>query len=148
MNQSDRRNTMKKKKLTSLFPKQNGADEVEEKESKKSAFHKIESAIGVVVMFVYHLRKIIMAIPVVYYALKLAAYNADHLPEDVGLFLQTNGEFLKMIDRNMAVTGPLLITAGCLFLMLFSRKAMYAWAISIFTLALPVLLLISNIYPA
>ena len=40
------------------------------------------------------------------------------------------------------------VTFGCLALMMFSRKAMYAWAISIFSLALPLLILISNIYPA
>ena len=32
--------------------------------------------------------------------------------------------------------------------MFCSRKAMYPWAISIFTLALPVLLLVSNVYPS
>jgi hypothetical protein len=32
--------------------------------------------------------------------------------------------------------------------MFCSRKALYPWAISVFTLALPVLLLVSNLYPA
>ena len=40
------------------------------------------------------------------------------------------------------------LTAACLLLMFCSRKAMYPWAISIFTLALPVLLLVSNVYPS
>ena len=44
--------------------------------------------------------------------------------------------------------GPLGLTAACLLLMFCSRKAMYPWAISIFTLALPVLLLVSNVYPS
>ena len=43
--------------------------------------------------------------------------------------------------------GPLALTIGCLVLMFCSRKAMYSWAISIFTLALPLLLLLSNAYP-
>ena len=47
----------------------------------------------------------------------------------------------------LAVMGPLGLTAACLLLMFCSRKAMYPWAISIFTLALPVLLLLSNVYP-
>ena len=32
--------------------------------------------------------------------------------------------------------------------MFLSRKAMYPWAISIFSLAIPILLLLSNRYPA
>jgi len=40
------------------------------------------------------------------------------------------------------------VTAACLVLMFTSRKALYPWAVSIFTLILPVLLLISNLYPA
>jgi hypothetical protein len=32
--------------------------------------------------------------------------------------------------------------------MFCSRKAMYSWAISIFTLALPLLILFTNVYPA
>ena len=44
--------------------------------------------------------------------------------------------------------GSIVLILACLALMLCSRKVMYPWAISIFTLALPVLLLISNIYPA
>lgn len=113
-----------------------------------TGYSKTESIIGKIIMVLYHLRKVVMAAPVIYYALKLAAYNAQHLPDKVGLFLQNSGAFTQMIDKGLAVTGPLVLTCSCLFLMLFSRKAMYAWAISIFTLALPVLLLVSNIYPA
>ena len=91
---------------------------------------------------------LIMALPVAYYALRLAYYNSIHLPSEVGIFLQNNGNFLRMIDRGTAVVLPLAINFGCLALMMFSRKAMYTWAVSIFSLALPVLLLISNIYPA
>lgn len=101
-----------------------------------------------VVMTLYHLRKIVMAIPVVFYALKIAVYNGQHLPVEVGIFLQNNGEFLRMIDRGTAIFIPLVVTFACLGLMMFSRKAMYAWAISIFSLALPILILISNVYPA
>ena len=88
-----------------------------------------------------------MAAPVVYYALKLAAYNRQHLPELVGINLQANGEFAQYISKNAAVMGPLGLTIGCLALMFCSRKAMYSWAISVFTLALPLLLLLSNAYP-
>ena len=97
---------------------------------------------------VYRLRSIFLSIPVVIAALRLAAYNADHLPLLVGLNLQSTGEFAKVISRQTAVTVPLLITGGCLVLTLFSRKVLYPWLISVFSLAIPVLLLITNTYPA
>lgn len=117
-------------------------------EKFKNAIAQTNRWINLIGMWLFHLRKLVMAAPVVYYALKLAAYNREHLPEQVGLNLQATGEFAMTIARNMAVIGPLGLTLACLFLMFCSRKAMYAWAISIFTLALPVLLLVSNLYPA
>ena len=116
----------------------------EQKLSEPSA----KKVIGSVIMFCYRARKFIMALPVAYYALRIAIYNSVRLPTEVGIFLQNNGNFLRMIDRGTAVVVPLAVTFGCLALMMFSRKAMYAWAISIFSLALPLLILISNIYPA
>lgn len=117
-------------------------------ERAKSGYAAFKRILGKIIMVLYHLRKVVLAVPVVYVALRLAAYNASHLPEMVGLNLQTNGEFAMEIARSMAVLGPLALTGACLVMMFFSRKAMYAWAISIFTLAVPVLLLVSNIYPA
>ena len=89
-----------------------------------------------------------MAAPVVYYAIKLARYNSVNLPKVVGINLQSNGAFAQTLTRQMAVMGPLGVTAACLLLMFLSRKAMYPWAISIFSLAIPILLLLSNRYPA
>ena len=89
-----------------------------------------------------------MAIPVVYLAIQIANENLQRLPEAVGLNLQSTGEFAVMVTREYAVYGPLGITAFCLMLMFFSRKSLYPWVISIFTLVLPILLLISNRYPA
>ena len=113
-----------------------------------AGYNKFKQIMGKIIMTLYHLRKVVMAVPVAYVALRMAAYNMSHLPEQVGVNLQTTGEFAMQISRYAAVIGPLGITAGCLVMMFFSRKAMYAWAISIFTLALPVLLLVSNLYPA
>lgn len=112
-----------------------------------SIYSKIKSVIGILVMCLYRLRKVFMAIPVVYYALKIAEYNMEHLPEKVGINLQSTGEFAELISRNMAVMGPLVLTGACLVMMFCSRKAMYPWAVSIFTLVLPLLILVSNIYP-
>ena len=99
-------------------------------------------------MLLYRLRKVFLAIPVVYLALKLAIYNMNHLPEQVGVNLQSSGAFANMISRQVAVMTPLGVTAACLVLMFASRKALYPWAVSLFTLLLPILLLISNLYPA
>ena len=96
----------------------------------------------------YHLRKFIMAVPVVLYALRLAAYNMKHLPEQVGINLLSNGEFAQMVSRQSAVMGPLVVTGACLALMFVSRKSVYPWIISIFTLVLPLLILLTNNYPA
>lgn len=117
-------------------------------EKAKSVVGKINQVINTVFVWVFRLRKIVMAAPVAYYAWKLAAYNREHLPELVGINLQSTGEFAQYISRNMAVMGPLALTIGCLILMFCSRKAMYSWAISVFTLALPLLLLLSNAYPS
>ena len=98
--------------------------------------------------YVFRMRKAIMAIPVVLAALHLARYNASNLPEQVGLNLQTTGEYAYMISRNAAVLGPLAVTALCLVLMFLSRRTVYPWIISIFSLVLPVLILVTNIFPA
>ena len=112
-----------------------------------SVYTKIKNVIGIIVMVIYRLRAIFLAIPVVYYALKLAAYNMQNLPEEVGIGLQSSGEFAYMVSRELAVLGPLVLTGCCLVLMVCSRKAIYPWAVSIFTLVMPLLLLISNLYP-
>ena len=113
----------------------------------KQTVGKINRVISTIGTWLFRLRKPVMAAPVVYYAVKLAQYNRIHLPEQVGVNLQSTGEFAQYISRDLAVMGPLALTGGCLILMFCSRKAMYSWAISIFTLALPLLLLLSNADP-
>ena len=113
----------------------------------KRGIRKTKKVIGIIVKVCYHLRKVILAAPVVYYALRLAAYNTTHLPDTVGLMLQSDGSFAFEMAKSLAVTGPLCITAGCIAMMFLARKALYPWAVSLFSLLLPILLLISNIYP-
>lgn len=113
----------------------------------KAVVSQINRYIDIVGRVLFHLRKPVLAAPVVYYALKLAAYNQSHLPPQVGIELQATGEFARTISRQMAVMGPLGLTLGCLALMFLSKKATYPWVISVFTLSLPLLLLLSNIYP-
>ena len=97
-------------------------------------------------IWIYKLRRFIMAIPVIYFALKLAISNAARLPEVVGLNIQASGEFARMVSRNTAVMGPLAMTGFCLLLVFCSRKPLLPWMISIFTLIIPVLIWMTNYY--
>ena len=137
--------------ISNMAEKFNYAEEEEQIQDLspfRRVIHKIQKVIGIIVKVFYHLRKVILAAPVVYYALKLAAYNMTHLPDTVGLMLQSDGSFAMEFARSLAVMGPLAVTAGCLVMMFLARKALYPWAVSLFSLLLPILLLISNLYPA
>ena len=133
--------------LAKFSPKEE-EEQIREETGFLRVIHKIQRVIGIIVSILYHSRKIILSVPVIYVGLRLAAYNGSHLPETVGLFLQADGSFLMEFAKSLAVMGPMVLTGGCLAMMFLSRKAMYAWAISVFSLALPILLLISNLYPA
>ena len=109
-------------------------------------YNKAEEVIGIICRCIFKLRKVFMAVPVVILAIRIAAANLQRLPEAVGINMQSNGEFAMMVTRNYAVYGPLGVTLFCLILMFFSRKTVYPWIISIFTLALPYLLYFTNMY--
>ena len=53
-------------------------------------YRRFEQILGKIIMTVYHLRKIFMAAPVAYMALRIAAYNMSHLPEQVGAVSYTH----------------------------------------------------------
>ena len=99
-------------------------------------------------LWIYRLRRVFMAVPVIFAALKIAGQNMQRLPELVGLNLQSTGEFAQMVSREYAVFGPLGVTAACLLMMFLSRRTFYPWLIALFSIALPVLILITNIFPA
>lgn len=111
-------------------------------------FDKIGYVLLVIWNWIYNLRSIILAVPVVIAAIRLAILNLGRLPETVGIFILSSGEYQWMVDRGIAVMGPLAVTAACLFLMFCSRRVVYPWLISIFSLALPVLIYFSNVFPA
>ena len=77
----------------------------------------------------------------------LAFYNLEKLPKVVGLDLQISGDFDIQVVRELAVLGPVALTALCLLLMFISRRTLTPWLVSIFTLALPLLILLSNVFP-
>ena len=93
-------------------------------------------------------RKILLAVPVVQLMLYFARLNWNVLPEQVGLNLQTTGTYAKYISKEMAVYVPMGITGGCLAMMFLSRKTVYPWMICMFSVLLPLLILITNIFPA
>lgn len=111
-------------------------------------FDTIAAGVTWVYRVIMRFRKLFLLIPVIYGAVKLAMYNQEHLPEQVGLNLLENGEYAYTVARDLAVQGPLAVTAACLLLMLCSRRTLYPWLISMFSLVLPILILITNIFPS
>ena len=107
-----------------------------EKKEQRKAFWK----------WVYRLRSVILAIPVAFGAVVLAIMNQAKLPAQVGINLQANGEYAQMVGKGVAVLGPLAVTAVCLLMMFCSRKVLYPWLISLFSLALPLVILLTNAF--
>ncbi len=89
-----------------------------------------------------------MAIPVAVAALYLAVQNMARLPEEVGINLLANGQYEYLVSRGLAVLVPLVVTGVCLVMMFLSRRTIYPWIISIFSLVLPWLIWITNVFPA
>lgn len=107
---------------------------------------RVGTVFGALFSWIFRLRKLFMTLPVLLAALRLATYNMENLPEVVGFDIQSTGEFAQMLSRETAVYGPLGLTCACLVLMLCSRRTVYPWLISIFTLVLPVLIWALNVY--
>ena len=98
--------------------------------------------------WIFRLRGFFMAIPVAVAALYLAVQNMARLPAEVGINLLENGQYEYLISRGLAVLAPLVVTAVCLVMMWLSRRTVYPWIISIFSLVLPYLIWITNVFPA
>ena len=99
-------------------------------------------------VYVVKLRKIILAVPVAWAAVMLAMRNLAKLPPLVGLDLQADGTFAIQLGRLPAVLAPLLVTAVCLLLMFCSKRTLTPFLVSVFSLVLPVIILIINVFPA
>lgn len=108
----------------------------------------IEKVIGKIGNAIIYMRKVLLTIPVVLLAMKVFVYAREELPQDVGLILQESGNFKYMLDRDSAIIVCAAITGACLLLMYLSRRTIYPWIISIFSLVLPLFLIVSNIFPA
>lgn len=117
-------------------------------EKTKAVFQTVGKVFAKIGQYIFKLRSVLLAIPVVYAAVRLALYAQANLPEQVGINLKETGEYALMVSRNTAIMGSLAVTAACLLMMFISRRTIYPWLISIFSLVLPILLIVTNIFPA
>lgn len=108
---------------------------------------KIGKVLKTIGVYIYKLRGLLMVMPVIIAAVILACYNLNHLGPNVGLNLQVDGGFETVVSRGTAVLVPLGITGVCVALTVISRKPLYPWLISVFSLVLPVLIYVVNMYP-
>ena len=101
-----------------------------------------------VAAWIWRLRGVILSVPVAFVAVHLALKNYATLPENVGINLLETGEYATTISRDLAVVFPLGLTAVCLVMVLLSRKTLYPWLISVFTLILPIFVaLLNGLFP-
>lgn len=93
-------------------------------------------------------RAVIISLPVAIGAIWLAIKNAAGLPNMVGINLLADGDFSMMVPKLVAVLAPIVVTAICIVLTICSKRTLFPWLISVFSLVLPLLIWVTNIYPA
>ena len=64
----------------------------------QSVIERIVTVFGTLFTWIFKLRKIFMALPVLYAAMELAKRNLEELPEVVGFDIQSTGEFAQMVS--------------------------------------------------
>ena len=116
-------------------PKAPKAPKVKRPDGEKSLFE-------IVCFWLFRFRAVFMAIPVLFVAILQAVDNMAKLPEKVAFYVPLSQQELltaKAIEfsRNTAVYFPLNVTIVCLLLMCCSRRTVFPWLVSIFTLVLP-----------
>lgn len=104
--------------------------------------------VEIAVKYVMKFKKLFLAVPVAVGAVILALQNMIKLPALVGLFIQNDGEFSVQIVREVAVLGPMAVTAICLLLMFISKRTLTPWLVSVISLTLPLLILLTNTFSA
>lgn len=112
-----------------------------------AGWEKTWSVLKLIGRYVYNFRALIISIPVVVIAIILACRNMAQLPDSVGINLLANGDYSFMVPKIVAVLTPVVITAFCTLLTMCSKRMLYPWIVSIFTLVLPILIWITNVYP-
>lgn len=114
----------------------------------RSFFVKVGMILERTITGVFKVRKIIATVPVAAGAVYLALYNMSKLPKVVGIDLLENGSFTYQISKGIAVFVPLAITGVCLLLMFCSRRILTPWLVSVFSLLIPIVIWITNVFPA
>lgn len=111
-------------------------------------FVSVDNVISAIGSCIFNIRKLLMTIPVVIGLAYLTKRNAELLPNPVGINLQTDGTYAVLISKNLALIGPVALTGFCLLMMYASRKTLQPWIISLFSLVLPLLIWVTNVFPA
>lgn len=124
-----------------------------------SVFRKIGKTFSTLFRYIYMLRTIIMAAPMAAAAVIIASISMRRLPDMVSTvgFTVDRGDpdalfgFLSIyeqtIPRDTAVFGPLILTGISLLMMLLTKRALYPFLVTLFTLILPLFLWFYNTYP-
>lgn len=105
--------------------------------------------LGIMGVWAYRLRCILLAVPVGVAAVILALRNARQLPEFVSITIpkMQDGVLVmvaQILNRNLAVLGPLAVTGVCILMIFLSRRITYPLLVSIFSLVLPIALYYMN----
>lgn len=111
-------------------------------------FRKVLDILALIWRYIVRFKRIIIAIPVAIGAVYLALWNMDRLPSKVGFGIQLDGTFDYMVAREIAVLGPIAVTALCLLLMFCSKRTLTPWLVSVFSLVLPILIWVINAFPS
>lgn len=135
------------KLFTTLVDKWNNM--VEEKKCQQKADHKRhKSGFARFLAAVWRYRAVILAVSVLILSVLVAVASLAQLPDQVGINLQSDGSYSFTVPKIIAVLFPCLITLVSLFFLLISKRTLYPWLISLFTLAIPLLIYVTNVFPA
>lgn len=93
-----------------------------------------------VLRWAFRLRSVALSFPVAVIAVILAVNNMALLPSQLVIGF---GESVTIISKAVLVMGPLALTALSILMTLLSKRVTYPWIISIFTLLLPLALVIT-----
>jgi hypothetical protein len=108
---------------------------------------KFGNVLKIIGRYIVKLWPVIISVPVAVAAIILAIQNAGRLPDPVGVNLLSSGDFGLLMPKLVVVLVPLLLTGICIVMTIFSKRTLFPWLVSVFTLVLPILIWITNMYP-
>ena len=116
-------------------------------EKTAEIFRRVDEILMIIWAYISKLRKVFLAVPVAVAAVMLALRNMIYLPDTVGLDLQADGTFAIQMTRQLAVFGPVALTALCLLLMFCSKRVLTPWTVSVISLIVPIFIWVINVFP-